>query len=61
MTIKFPDGSHVTVEHAEEATLRDLLPMLAKTQKLRLYTDEFEFTISPQDQKLLSVRESSIV
>lgn len=57
VTIRFPDGKAMTVEHGEEATLRDLLPSIAKQHRIRIYTDEYEFLISTQDQKMLSVRE----
>jgi hypothetical protein len=75
VTVKFPDGQSLQLEHEENSTLRDLIPVIAKQLRLRLvlsspslvlcliifftvgrvFTDEYEFLISPQDQKLFSV------
>jgi hypothetical protein len=55
VTIRFPDGRSLAIEHHEDASLKELLPLIAKHYRIRLYTDEYEFLISAQDQKLLSV------
>lgn len=58
VTIRFPNGQQVSVPVDENTTLRDLLPLITKLHpltKLRLYTDEYIFVISSQDQKRLQV------
>lgn len=44
----------------DNLTLRDILPKLANNQKLRLYTDEYVFTITPEDQYRLNLMSSNV-
>ncbi len=53
--IRFPNGQDVNLPFTKDTTFRDLLPLIAKSHKLRLYTDEYIFVISQQDQKHLKV------
>lgn len=53
--IRFPNGHDINLLFQKDTTFRDLLPIIAKTHKLRLYTDEYIFVISQQDQKHLKV------
>lgn len=55
VTIRFPAGHQISLPHDQETTLRQLLPLLAESQKIKLHTDEFEFVISNQDQRALFV------
>jgi hypothetical protein len=57
-TIHFPNGQQVDVPFEKDTLLVELLPVIAKLHpltKLRLYTDEYVFVISQQDQKRLKV------
>eukprot|EP01039_Chlorochromonas_danica_P000097 gene97-104_t len=55
-TIRFPNGQQVEVPFDKDTTLQQLLSLVPKLHpltKLRLYTDEYVFTISQQDQRRL--------
>lgn len=57
LKIKFPNSSEfIDVPYDANETLKSLLPKLAKYYKLRLYTDEFIFIVSNQDQEDLKVK-----
>lgn len=55
-TIRFPNGATVDVPFEADTTLSALLPLIAKLfplTKLRLYTDEYVFSLSQPDFKRL--------
>lgn len=45
----------VPINFTDTTTLRDILPIIADKHKLRLYTDEYIFAISTEQQKKLKV------
>ena len=51
--IVFPDGIEVEVDHDAESTMLSLLPKIAKTHRLRLHRNEYEFHVSEEDQQKL--------
>ena len=56
VVLHFPQGDQIHLAFDELTTLRDLLPVIAKQKKLRLYTDEFVFYIySPEEQARLKL------
>ena len=54
--ILFPDGNQVIVPFKDETLLLHLLPRISKLKRLRLYTNEYVFSVSAADQKQLKVR-----
>jgi hypothetical protein len=56
VVVHFPQGDQIRLAIDEFTTLRDILPVIAKQKKLRLYTDEFVFYIySPEEQARLKL------
>lgn len=53
--VLFPDGTQVVVPFKEDALLLHLLPKIHKLKRLRLYTNEYVFSVSAADQKHLKV------
>jgi len=53
--IIFPDSTQVIVPFTHSMILLDLLPSINKVKRLRLYTDEYSFFVSPADQKRLKL------
>jgi hypothetical protein len=53
--IMIPNAQPCTVRIDEFTTLGDLLPRIARTHKLRLFSDEYAFAISPEDQSRLKI------
>lgn len=51
--IIFPDGIEVEIGYNKEHTMLDLLPLIAKTHRIRLYRNEYVFVMSEQDQARL--------
>ena len=53
--VLFPDGNQVVVPFKEDTLLLHLLPKISKLKRLRLYTNEYVFSVSAADQKHLKV------
>ena len=51
--IVFPDGVEIEVDQDAESTMLSLLPKIAKTHRLRLHRNEYEFHVSEEDQQKL--------
>ena len=54
--VLFPDGNQVVVPFKDDTLLLQLLPRISKLKKLRLYTNEYVFSVSAADQKHLKVK-----
>lgn len=51
MTIRLPKGQEISIPITADSTFHDLLPIIAKAHKLRIYTDEYSFVMSTSDMK----------
>eukprot|EP00596_Hydrurales_sp_CCMP1899_P002070 CAMPEP_0119049714 /NCGR_PEP_ID=MMETSP1177-20130426/65985_1 /TAXON_ID=2985 /ORGANISM="Ochromonas sp, Strain CCMP1899" /LENGTH=485 /DNA_ID=CAMNT_0007027257 /DNA_START=378 /DNA_END=1835 /DNA_ORIENTATION=+ len=55
VSITIPNAGNCIVRIDEHTTLGDLLPKIARTHRLRLFSDEYAFKISDDDQARLKI------
>ena len=46
--------------HEDDTTFRELLPMIAKTHRIRLITDEYVFVLNQKDQTRLKLMSPNV-
>lgn len=55
VTVLLPNSSYVKIKVTETTTPKDLIHMISKKHRLRMFTGEFTFLLSPADQTRLQV------
>ena len=53
--ITLPHVGHIKLGFDDNMTLKDLLPHICRKHRLRLFTDEFSFVITPEEQSRLKL------
>jgi len=58
--VTLPNAGHVKLRLDDSTTARDILPMIAKKHRLRLFTETYVFTMSAEDQHRLKLTSPNI-
>lgn len=60
ITIIFPNGNQLDLLIEDDTTFIELLPMIVKTHRIRLITDEYQFTMNQKDQNRLKLMSPNV-